>query len=349
MGKLVLFACLIATLLHPSPARAAQASLVPNKDNSIYQDAENSNGVGVSLFAGNTDFNAPRRALLSFDVAGSIPGGSTITSVRLTLTCTQSPIGITTVHPFGLRALSADWGEAGSNAGNPGGMGAPAATGDATWTQRHFGMSDPWTTAGGDFAPTVSGSAAVGSCSPAVTMTFASTSAMVADVQGWLDNPCSNHGWILIGDEANFTTARRFASRESTTSPKPTLVVDFTAPTTGVGAVPDGADVPGTPLRVGKLPGGQIQLDWSDSCQPDDDYAVYEGELGQFYSHAPVVCSTGGVTLAAVQPAFAAAYYLVAPTRGGFEGSYGKASNGVERPWLCGACFPRVLSNPVCP
>jgi hypothetical protein len=102
-------------------------------------------------------------------------------------------------------------------------------------------------------------------------------------------------------------------------------------------------------LRVAKLPGGQIQLDWSDSCQPDEDYAVYEGELGQFYTHAPVVCSTGGATLAAVQPGLDAAYYLVAPTRGGHEGSYGKASNGVERPQLCGACFPRALINPVCP
>src|SRR5262245_46973629 len=106
MGKgkpLAQYDCLVATLLHPSTARAAQATLVPDKDNSIFQDAENSNGAGISLFSGHTDFNAARRALLRFDVAASIPGGATITSVRVTLACTQSPIGITTVHAFSLR------------------------------------------------------------------------------------------------------------------------------------------------------------------------------------------------------------------------------------------------------
>ena len=350
-APLVLSAGLLFTVLQPSPARAAQVSLIPDKDNSIYQEGELSNGAGVNRFSGSTDIaGAARRALVRFDVAASIPGGSIITSVSLRLRCTRSPIGVSAAHPFGLRALTADWGEAGSDAGEPGGFGATAATGDATWTQRRFGMNDPWTTPGGDFDPTLSGSATVGDCTPAVTMTFSSTSQMVADVQGWLDDPCSNHGWILIGDEASNQTARRFGSREATAAERPTLVVDFTPPSTGVGAVPDGADVPGAPLRVAKLPGGQIQLDWSDSCQPDDDYAVYEGVLGQFYTHGPVVCSTDGATLAAVSPGFAAAYYLVAPTRGGLlEGSYGKASNGTERPWLCGACFPRVLSDPVCP
>lgn len=346
---LVLYAALLPAMLQPSAARAAQASLIPDKDNSIYQESENSNGAGIYLFSGNTDFDAARRALLRFDVAGSIPGGSTITSVGLSLTCNRSSALLVATHPFSLRALSADWGEAGSNGGNPGGTGAAAAVGDATWTQRHFGMNDPWTTPGGDFDPTVSGSASVGDCTPAVTMTFSSTSQMVADVQGWLDDPCSNHGWILIGDEVALQTARRFASREASAAEAPRLVVDFTAPSAGVGAVPDGVDVPGAPMTVVKLPGGQIQLDWSASCLPDDDYAVYEGQLGRFYSHAPVVCSTGGATGAAVQPGFDGAYYLVAPTRGGFEGSYGKNSDGEERPRRCGACFPRALSDPVCP
>ena len=49
---------------------------------------------------------------------------------------------------------------------------------------------------------------------------------MVADVQGWIDNPGSNNGWMVIGDEVNPTTARRFDSSEGGSPPQ--LVVDFT-------------------------------------------------------------------------------------------------------------------------
>ena len=49
---------------------------------------------------------------------------------------------------------------------------------------------------------------------------------MVADVQGWLDNAGSNNGWIVIGDENNPTTTRRFDSREGGSSPQ--LLIDYT-------------------------------------------------------------------------------------------------------------------------
>ncbi len=50
--------------------------------------------------------------------------------------------------------------------------------------------------------------------------------AMVNDVQSWIDNPGSNNGWMVIGDEVNPTTARRFDSSEGGSPPQ--LVVDFT-------------------------------------------------------------------------------------------------------------------------
>src|SRR5260221_114502 len=53
---------------------------------------------------------------------------------------------------------------------------------------------------------------------------------MVADVQGWLDSPQTNFGWLLktLSEVENFT-ARRFGSREDTNHP-PLLVLEFTAP-----------------------------------------------------------------------------------------------------------------------
>jgi len=58
---------------------------------------------------------------------------------------------------------------------------------------------------------------------------------MVADVQGWLDQPATNFGWILIGNEAAPTTTKRFDTRESPiSSNRPVLEVAFTPRTTPV-------------------------------------------------------------------------------------------------------------------
>ncbi len=68
---------------------------------------------------------------------------------------------------------------------------------------------------------------------------------MVADVQGWLDDPPKNFGWLLMGDEIAFNSAKRFASREFVKlkhrpmltvefSPPPSSTADITGPRPGV-------------------------------------------------------------------------------------------------------------------
>jgi hypothetical protein len=37
--------------------------------------------------------------------------------------------------------------------------------------------------------------------------------AMTADVQGWISNSGSNHGWLLVGDEDTAPTVKRLGSR----------------------------------------------------------------------------------------------------------------------------------------
>jgi hypothetical protein len=118
------------------------------------------------------------------------------------------------------------------------------------------------------------------------------------------------------------------------------------------GEVPDGSDVPGgPPLHVDRLDGGSVRLTWGPSCRSgDDDYAVYEGELGDPLSLGRVSCSTGGELEYVFQPLQRrGSWFIVVPTDGVTEGSYGDTSEGVERVPSSTACWRQQLGDPVCP
>lgn len=87
---------------------------------------------------------------------------------------------------------------------------------------------------------------------------------------------------------------------------------------------------------------------WQPSCSSDDDdYAVYSGTLGQFTSHTPALCSTGGATTADLSMPNNGRYYLVVPIDGAEEGSYGQDSNGAERHPGLTTCGAQHIAN--CP
>jgi hypothetical protein len=53
---------------------------------------------------------------------------------------------------------------------------------------------------------------------------------MVIDVQSWVNNPATNFGWILIGNESVSRTSKRFDSREHpAASVRPVLNIEFTS------------------------------------------------------------------------------------------------------------------------
>jgi hypothetical protein len=199
-------------------------SINPTKDNTLYEynpsEGDLSNGAGFHFFAGENAMSEIRRGVLAFDIAGSIPAGSTITAVSLTLNMSMTPAGLETVE---LHKLLADWGEGTSHAPMGEGQGAPATPNDATWRHRFFD-SVFWITQGGDFSVTVSASQSVGDVGQ---YTWNSTQ-MVADVQSWLDNPASNFGWLVLGDESAPATAKRFDTRESASPP--VLTIQYMAP-----------------------------------------------------------------------------------------------------------------------
>ncbi|MCP3982706.1 MAG: hypothetical protein GY716_25730 [bacterium] len=108
----------------------------------------------------------------------------------------------------------------------------------------------------------------------------------------------------------------------------------------GAGEVPDGTGFDPAQLTVNLSGGGQIELSWGSSCVlNDDDYAVYEGTLGDYTSHIPATCTTAGAQSHTMTPAAASSYYLIVPHNGSDEGSYGKDGDGTPRTQNGGACY----------
>lgn len=88
----------------------------------------------------------------------------------------------------------------------------------------------------------------------------------------------------------------------------------------------------GSALWIRKDAGDDLQLSWSGSCLgTDDDFAVYEGDIGGFLGHEPVLCSTGHETSVVITPRGGSTYYLVVPRNYQREGSYGLDGDGAER------------------
>ncbi|MFZ0917652.1 MAG: DNRLRE domain-containing protein [Candidatus Udaeobacter sp.] len=218
-----LLALILTATLGCTAGRSASAAIInimPSKDNTLYQydpnEGDFSNGAGFHFFAGETAMSELRRGVLAFDIAGSIPPGSIITSVTLTLNMSKT-FGDTT-RIIELHRLVADWGEGTSHAPGEEGDGAPATPNDATWRHRFFDTIF-WAMEGGDFSATVSASQSVG---PLGFYTWNSVQ-MVADVQSWVNNPSSNFGWLVLGDESTVGSAKRFDTRESANPPVLTI------------------------------------------------------------------------------------------------------------------------------
>src|SRR6184192_4395688 len=101
----------------PSLASGAIININPSKDNTLYEfvpaDGDRSNALGDHFFAGMTAEGFIRRGVLAFNITGSIPPGSTITGVSLSMNMSRT---ISDTRTIELHKLLADWGEGTSNA-----------------------------------------------------------------------------------------------------------------------------------------------------------------------------------------------------------------------------------------
>ncbi|HOE97876.1 MAG TPA: DNRLRE domain-containing protein [Candidatus Sumerlaeota bacterium] len=193
------------------------------RDTTIFAENTNSNGGGEHLFAGTTASPSARRALIGFDLS-SIPDGAQIIAAELGLTVSKTNAGLSAQA---LHRLTQDWGEGTAKGPGEEGAGAPSQPGDATWVSARRQSAD-WATPGGDFVAQPSAVATAGA--PGATAHWASA-ALIADVQHWVDQPSENFGWILIGDESQAGSAKRYYASENATAPegqRPRLTLRYT-------------------------------------------------------------------------------------------------------------------------
>ncbi len=255
---LLLFIILLNSTLN---AQITTATLQAASDNSMYSERpNNSNGIGQHIFSGKTNGGGIRRALIKFNFPGPIGGGYAVTDAKLTLYCTLSPLGAPATD-ISIHRVTKNWGEGTSDAPDPEGTGTTATTGDATWVHALY-TSSPWTTQGGDYTATSSATTSINA--EGVYYSWSSAQ-LITDVQNWMNNQTSNFGWIFVGDEANFQTARRFASRENPDallvptleikySIIPVKLVSFTATESSKG----------------------VQLNWATAQEFNNDYFTIE-------------------------------------------------------------------------
>ncbi len=190
-------------------------------DNTLYAESPgNSNGAGDFIFVGRNTGTAVRRGLVHFDL-GSIPPGSTITSASLTMHVSRTQVG---PRLIAIHRMLTGWGEGGSDAGGSEAFGVAATPGSATWSHSFFNTT-PWANAGGTFLPQSNAAIVVDAVNTDYTWTGIG---VVQDVTTWVNNPATNAGWCIIGDEST-RSSKRFNSR---TNPypetRPRLTVTFT-------------------------------------------------------------------------------------------------------------------------
>lgn len=206
----------------------------------------------------------PRRAVIKFDFSANVPPGATVISASVNLTTIPNFPPQPAASNFGLRRLLQDWHEL-----------------EVTWNSRTTtpatnAWDSPGATGSLDSVSTASSAIFVGAVGIGQTYAFPSTTQLVSDVQGWVANPGSNYGWLLISDgEGTFKTARHFASRfYPDTNLVPSLTITFT--TNSAPPVP--------PMIIGlTLTNGLIQF--SFNAESNRTYAVEaSGNAGSGYA-----------------------------------------------------------------
>ena len=207
---LVLLAGLAGNRVH-----ADTITLNPSQDTYLSEHFLGPNGTAFDMVIGTQGSSSGltrNHGLIQFDLS-SIPPGAVVSSVTLRLTVARVPLTPAN-STFHLHRLLRPWNAL-----------------ESTW-QLRLQPDENWDIPGGqegtDFSAASSASVLVANLAED---TFASTPQLVADVNLWLNNSSTNHGWLVkTEDESVAFTARRFASTEGGPA-APLLEIQFEVPT----------------------------------------------------------------------------------------------------------------------
>ncbi|HUW82423.1 MAG TPA: Calx-beta domain-containing protein, partial [Phycisphaerae bacterium] len=151
--------------------------------------------------AGYGDLNDIQRGLVRFDLTGISPG-SVISSAKLCLYSYDEAAVKGSSGSYGAHRVTTDWTENGS-----------------TWNT--YDGTNPWTTAGGDFEATADANAP----KQAVALVWYEFD-VTSRVQGWIDNPANNLGWVVrCTDETSHNQDRFYQSDAADADHRPKLIV----------------------------------------------------------------------------------------------------------------------------
>jgi hypothetical protein len=101
----------------------------------------------------------------------------------------------------------------------------------------------------------------------------------------------------------------------------------------------------------GAVPSGTIRMSWAPACNesstPDQDYAVYGGNIGSFESKSSLTCSTSRATSWLTDSVQDGTFMIVVPQTAANEGSYGLDGGYSERAPANDPCKPQSIGT--CP
>ena len=190
----------------------------------------NSYGASPTAEVGDQGLFGSTRYLQKFDLR-DIPPGATVDSATMSLSRSDAPL-------FGMDAtvyrVTRPWSE---------GTGTGQCTGGgATFVEASPGVR--WTTGGGDYAASPAATATVSCCGPGVD-----TFDLTALVRSWVLGTAPNHGVLLIGENAQGSSAHYATDDHQDPTLRPKLTVSYQD-----GSAAEGARValasPGTGAKV---------------------------------------------------------------------------------------------------
>src|SRR5256885_3959928 len=160
-------------------AEAVHSVTITSVSRDTYLDQANSttNYGATTPITVKTSSSANRRVLVRMSGGSLPPSGSAVKSGNLSLYMSTAPTSSRTYGAY--RITNSNWTE-----------GTGAAGSGATWNT--YNGTNAWTSAGGDFNATVTGTSATGT-SNGVRITWN----ILADVQGWVNGSYSNAGTLI--------------------------------------------------------------------------------------------------------------------------------------------------------